>query len=190
MWGILAVIFGSVLLLVVAAAFVGWRRGWKSFALVAAALAGSMVVFAAVVALLLAAVIGLSAALSASPDFLYKSTFGKTPDQSVRDIKGETFGAFDNMGVYLKFSTTEENFRSLVLKDLRAKSDQNPCQGSQGSSGPEWWDFAAQNPDWIYFCREVDPRDSSASASFAYEWEVMAYDPKTKTAYYHYVGID
>ena len=74
------------------------------------------------------------------------------------------------------------------LKKIDSKKLRSHTQISDNAL--DWWDFTF-NDTWIYYFRATDYLNKKTKhQEFSSEIEFFAFDPDTKTAYYHFLGID
>ena len=187
-WFILAAICGCVFL-----AFVGvWFWGKKKKIVWLKWLGGIPAIGMIVFALLLVGFIAWGIICSMNPRWVFKETFHVAPPSTVSKIQSSFYGFADTGIVYLRFQTSEEEFCKLVSTNL-AKKTAEQVEGEMphefGGDVPKWWDYKIQ-PDWIYYLRNSPATNSTATRGFSSESEFFSYNPKTQTAYYHFIGID
>ena len=170
--------------------FVGWIKKWIWLRWIAGLPAACMLLLAAIL------VIGMTYGIIASqnPKSVFKTTFEEEPSQAISDIQSSLYWFADTGSVYLRFKTTESEFRRLVPKDLSPRTSEQMEKDTPmevGSHGPTWWTYQV-NPEWIYFLRDHSPsaEEGPSKRGFYSETEYFAFDPATQTAYYRFLGID
>lgn len=186
-WLIVSAVYGAIFLFFAGIFIVSWFKKWRWAAWLTGIPAGLMVIFAA----LLIGLYGFVIIDSMNPRSVYKNVFEAEAPTDVKDIKSDLFWFADSGTTYLKFNTTEERFKSLIPDDLSQTTPEELSRFGFGSGDRiEWWDFRKDAPNWIYYFREHGHNDRVSGSNFAAEWELMAFDPETGNAYYHFTGID
>lgn len=126
-----------------------------------------------------------------NPEWVFKETFNIPPPAAVTNLQSSYYYFADTGSVYLRFQTTEAEFQKLVNTKLVKKTSQEmqlDAPTELGGERPVWWDYQIQ-PEWTYYFRDSTINNSGATG-FSYETEVLAFNPKTQTVYYHFLGID
>jgi hypothetical protein len=146
----------------------------------------------ALIASFIIAAIAWGIVCSKNPRWVFKETFNTAPPPSVSKIQSSFYSFADTGSVYLRFQTSQEEFEKLVSTNLVTKTSEEMQRDTPGESGgeiPKWWDYQIQS-DWIYYLRVSRSGNDSSKRGFAGETEYFAFNPKTQTAYYHFLGID
>ena len=178
-----AVWIGLVVLCVI-----GWKkkRPWLKW------LAGISATFMAVGGLLIGGLLAYGFFVAESPPTIFKNTFGESPTAKVSEIQGSLNGWTDSVSVYLRFKTTEEEFRRLMPKNMiecsiSTMKEETPSE--YGSEPPTWWDYQL-HPKWTYFLRTSRKPGTPSRQGFLHEIEYFAYDPDNQRAYFRFSGIE
>ncbi len=180
---------GMVWLVLAGLAILGWRRkvAWLAW------MAGAPAALMLVAGFVLGALIVAAGTKTESPQEVFKDTFRTPPPPGIEDLQGETFRSFDSWEVYLKFRAKADEFHRLLPLGLKALTTEEAQMDYTHGSKPDWWDFRFDDT-WLYYGRGEDggmgSSDKNRESEFAYEREMMAYDPATGNCYYFFVGID
>jgi hypothetical protein len=187
-WLILAGIYGCIFL-----AFAGvWFWGKKKKIVWLKWLGGISAIGMATLALFMILLFSWGIIRAKNPQWVFKTTFDVSPPPSVSKIQSSYYWFADTGDVYLRFQTSQEEFNKLVSTNLIKKTaEEMKCDtpGEAGGDAPDWWDYKIQS-DWIYYLRNYSSANDSGPKGFFSETEYFAYNPKTQTAYYHFIGID
>jgi hypothetical protein len=187
-WLLFAAIYGFIFLVFVGLWFLGKKKkiSWLKW------FGGVPAVGMVALALFAIGFIAWGIICSVNPRWVFKDTFNVAPPPSVSQIQSSFYSFADTGVVYLRFQTTQDEFEKLVSTNLVKKTAEEMERDTPGESGgdiPKWWDYQIQS-GWIYYLRVSPVSNSSGNREFASETECFAYNPKTLTAYYHFVGID
>ena len=189
-WLIVAAIYFLVAVVLSSLFLLGWFKKWIWLRWLAGLPAAGMLLLAVVV--IIGMIVGI--ALSQNPKNVFRSTFNENPSSEVSDIQSSLFWFADTGSVYLRFHTTESEFRRLVPEGLVSHTSEEMRQHTPIESGfdpPKWWMYQL-DPRWIYFlrCDSGSIEHGPARRGFYSETEYFAFDPATQTAYYRFLGID
>jgi len=187
-WLILAGIYGCIFLAFAAAWFSGKKKKivWLKW------LGGILAIGMATLALFVAVLFTWGIIRAQNPQWVFKQTFDTLPSLSISKIQSSFYWFGDTGDVYLRFQTTQKEFDKLVSTNLVKKTAEEMKRDTPGEYDgdlPAWWDYQIQ-PDWIYYLRNYSSANESGLKGFFSETEYFAYNPKTQTAYYHFIGID
>ena len=184
-WGIILAFFALVWLGLVALTILGWnkKKAWLKWC------AGIPAVIMLLIGVTLGGFIASGILRSMNPKAVFKDTFGVPPAPVVADIKSDVYWFADTGSIYLRFKTTEDDFRKLKLKGLVERTmdkmkEEVPFE--IGSKAPVWWTYEYRT-DWIYLLRQGSYAKQNG---FISETEYFAYDRKNQLAYYLFLGID
>ena len=187
-WLILAGIYSCIFL-----AFVGiWFWGKKKKANWLKWFGGIPAIGMATLALFLILSFSWGIIRSKNPEWVFKETFKVVPPPTVSKIHSSFYNFADTGSVYIRFEAGQVDFEKLVSPNLTKKTaDEMKTEMPMEIGGkiPEWWNFQIQS-EWVYYLRVSPATNSTATRSFSNETEYFAYNPKTQTAYYHFIGID
>jgi hypothetical protein len=187
-WLIFAGIYGCIFLAFVGAWFLGKKKKitWLKW------IGGVPAIGMAAVAFFIVFFIAWGIVSSMNPRWVFKETFNTAPPSSVSKIQSSFYSFADTGVVYLRFQTSQVEFKKLVSTNLVKKTAEEMTRDTPGEGGgdiPKWWDYQIQS-GWIYYLRVSPSGKDSGERGFAGETEYFAYNPKTQIAYYHFIGID
>jgi len=181
-WLIIAAIFGFFWLIALGFFYFGIRRKKRWMAWL-----GGVPLFGSTFLVLL--VMGLIAYLSvraSMPHFLYEDTFHQPPAPDVADLKSKTWSFADSADTYIQFTASKSTFERLLPPGSRRVSYKDfQDQVYNNEIPPAWW--TPPGPDdeiWL-----LQP-DYGKGKSFASETTYMAYNEKSRSVRYFYLGID
>ncbi len=180
---------GMVWLVLAGLAIWGWRRkvAWLAW------MAGAPAALMLVAGFVLGALIVAAGTKTESPQEVFEDTFRTPPPPGIENLQGETFWSFDSWEVFLKFRAKTDEFHRLLPLGLKAMTTGEAQVDYMHGSKPDWWDFRFDDT-WFYYGRDEDggtgSSDKNRESEFAYEREMMAYDPTTGNCYYFFMGID
>ena len=188
LWLIALGIVGTIWIGLVVLCIVGWKKKKPWLKWLAGIPAALMLAFG----LLLGGLFAYGTYEALNPNSVFKNTFGDRPSQKISDLHSSLWWFADTGSVYLRFKTTEEEFRHLAPKRLAAlpmEEIKRQTPSEYGSEPPSWWSYQF-NPQWIYLFRDTSKPGSTSTQGFHTEMEYFAYDPDNHIAYYRYLGFD
>jgi hypothetical protein len=193
-WLLIAGIYVVIFLALAGLCLVSSKKKWRIFKWLTGALASAMIVVAIIVVTLLA----WGIIRASNPTYLFKDTFLVAPPASVSEIKSSCYWFADTGSIYLRFKTSEDDFKKLIPAHLQKKSLEdfkNNIPVELDGNLPLWWDFS-QEAGWVYYSRTYRINENNlkniqpGEKGFFNETEYYAFNPKTGIAYYHFIGID
>lgn len=128
---------------------------------------------------------------SPRPDESFKMAFGELPSEKISNLRGYAGGWTDSYECYLRFKTTETEFRRLMpseLVELSVAEVTAKTPTNYGSGTPAWWDHKFDS-QWKYFYRK-STKTSLQRQEFQRQYIYFSYDPINQVAYYHFFGLD
>ena len=188
MWLIILGFFAVIWGILVAATIYGWKRK-KMWIKWCAGVPAALMLFGGLLAGILT-VYGLIDSMN--PKSVFENTFGTPPSPSISDIKSNLYWFADTGSTYLRFNISEVEFRKLMpsgLTECTMQKIKADLPTETGSKIPTWWTHDYQ-PGWLYFMRDDFNKEQPQKKGFHSELEYFIYDPNSKTAYYHFLGID
>src|SRR5690606_6537120 len=107
------------------------------------------------------------------------------------DLRGQQSGSWDSMTVHLRFRANAETFERIRPRFLtEVTSEEYESKRGEMEFGsapwPAWWGPPPSADTTIY----LNVSGGNRQQSFASEWIMMAYNPRTADVWYYFSGVD
>jgi hypothetical protein len=88
--------------------------------------------------------------LSKNPTYVFKSAFGKLPENNIKVIEHRCDFGTDSISIYLKLETNREDFQKILEKGFQKKDINWVEQLAVDLDEPEWFKLGKQKATEIY----------------------------------------
>jgi len=187
-WGVILGILTLIWVGLVALFVIGWKKkkSWLKWC------AGIPAVLMLLVGVSGGGIMIYGMVCSTNPNVVFEDTFRVAPTNKITNIKSDLYWFADTGSVYLQFTTPEDEFQRLIPEGLSKRTMQQMKEEvpmDLGAEKPSWWTYETRS-DWLYFLRLDSGGNKPSKRGFYSETEYYAFDPKSQTAYYRFLGID
>ena len=120
--------------------------------------------------------------LSKNPTYVFKSAFGKLPENNIKVLEHSYSFSTDSISIYLKLETDRDDFQKILEKGFQKKDVNWFEQFAWDLNEPEWFKLGKKETTERY--------GMSDYKGFYFSQAIILYDEPNQTAYFYGFGVD